>query len=172
MRSTTSYITAIFIAAALTAAPLAAQGHGKGPAAPKPAIHTQGHSPAAHGKGAKPTKPAKPTTPERKASTKSAAVQEHLANQPQLAAKLGTLLPGMTVSQAATDFQSLGHFVAAVHVSHNLDIPFLTLKSRVTGPNAVSLGQAIHDLKPDANAHNEVRRAEAEAREDMKTGKR
>ena len=151
-------------------------------AAPKGAQHTT--HPVIQGRGVKPNKPTKPTTPPAAAkkakpnpkapageSTKSMTVQEHLATQPQLAAKLGTLLPGMNVSDAAQGFQNLGQFVAAAHVSHNLDIPFLTLKSRMTGPQPISLGQAIQELKPGVKTKNEVRRAEAQARNDMKTDK-
>lgn len=122
---------------------------------PKPA--------AATGQGAKPhphsasQRPAKPVT-----------VQQHLAKQPQLSAKLATLLPGMNVSQAATGFKNLGAFVSAVHVSRNLGIPFLTLKSRLAGPNPQSLGQAIQALKPGVNVENEVQRARTQTRGDLK----
>jgi len=95
-------------------------------------------------------------------------VQQHLAKQPQLSAKLGTLLPGMNVSQAATGFKNLGAFVSAVHVSHNLGIPFLSLKSRLTGPNPQSLGQAIQALKPNAKVESEVQRARIQTRADLK----
>ncbi len=38
----------------------------------------------------------------------------------------------------------------------------------MTGPNHDSLGQAIHTLKPGANARTETRKAQDEANEDLK----
>jgi len=87
---------------------------------------------------------------------------------PQLAAKLQTLLPGANLETASTGFRNLGQFVAAAHVSHNLGIPFDQLKDRVTGANATSLGQAIHQLKPGANAEVEAKKASRSADADIK----
>ncbi len=87
----------------------------------------------------------------------------------KLATNLEKLLPsGMTAQQACSTFKSLGSCVAAVHVAHNLGIPFADLKPKVTGSNALSLGKAIHVLKPDADAKTEARKAEGEAREDLR----
>ena len=85
-----------------------------------------------------------------------------------LAAKLQTLLPGANLQNASTGFRNLGEFVAAAHVSHNLDIPFDQLKGRVTGANATSLGRAIHELKPAVNADAEVKKASRGAENDIK----
>jgi hypothetical protein len=57
--------------------------------------------------------------------------------------------------------------VAAVHVSHNLGIPFDQLKAKMLGPPSQSLGKAIQDLKPTANAKAETKKAESEARQDL-----
>jgi len=96
--------------------------------------------------------------------------QERLAINPQLSQRLQGMLPaGMTVDQAAAGFKNLGQFVAAVNVSKNLGIPFDQLKAQMTGPSAKSLGNAIHTLKPDADASGEVERAE-EAAHDMTDG--
>jgi hypothetical protein len=63
---------------------------------------------------------------------------------------LQSLLPaGTNVQTAAEGFKNQGQFVAGVHVSHNLNIPFDELKARVTGPKAESLGKAIEQLRPD-----------------------
>lgn len=84
-----------------------------------------------------------------------------------LQSRLGSLLPsGMNLTDAASGFKNLGQFIAAVHVSHNLDIPFSDLKSKMT--NGDSLGKAIHQLKPDANAKAESKKANKEAHEDIK----
>lgn len=84
-----------------------------------------------------------------------------------LQTRLGSLLPsGMTLTEAASGFRNLGQFIAAVHVSHNLDIPFSDLKSKMTSGD--SLGKAIHALKPDANAKAETKKANAETKDDLK----
>lgn len=94
---------------------------------------------------------------------------ELLTQNTKLAGKLKGLLPPNTDLQAASSgFKNLGEFVAAVHVSHNLDIPFSDLKGKLTGPHAESLGKAIHELKPDADANAEVKKAKHEADDDIK----
>jgi hypothetical protein len=81
--------------------------------------------------------------------------------------RLGSMLPsGMTLTDAASGFKNLGQFVAAVHVSHNLDIPFSDLKDKMTGGE--NLGKAIHALKPEADAKAEAKKANSEAKDDLK----
>jgi hypothetical protein len=93
---------------------------------------------------------------------------QKLATNPKLASKLQSLLPpGTDLQTAASGFKNLGQFVAAVHVSHNLGIPFDQLKAKMLAPSSQSLGQAIHDLKPTANAKAETKKAESEARQDL-----
>lgn len=122
------------------AAPAAAQGRGEG---------AQG-STAAHTPKVTPPPPAPISVP------------------PSLAAKIEPLLPtGTSVATASTGFKNLGQFIAAVHVSKNLDIPFDTLKAKVTGTSAVSLGQAIKTLKPTADSSAEVKKAQQEAKADQ-----
>lgn len=78
---------------------------------------------------------------------------------PKLVAKLKSMLPpGLSVEQAATGFQHQGQFVAAVQVSHNLDIPFTELKRKIVG-EGLGLGQAIHALRPGVDASRELARA-------------
>lgn len=74
----------------------------------------------------------------------------------------------MTIATAATGFKNQGQFMAALHVSHNLNIPFAQLKAEMTGADHDSLGQAIHDLKPTANAKAAVKTAEQQAKVDIK----
>lgn len=91
-----------------------------------------------------------------------------LARNTKLASKLQPLLPaGTNLQTAAGGFKNLGQFVAAVHVSKDLGIPFNQLKAKTTGPNAVSLGKAISELKPGANAKEEAKEANKEAKEDI-----
>jgi hypothetical protein len=133
------------------------RGRGGGSSTPKPPVQTPASSKP------RPAPPAKGTPPPRP-----------FAVQPALATKLTPLLPpGQTVETAALGFKNTGQFVAAVHVANNLNIPFDALKARMTGPEPLSLGQAITALKPGADASREVRRAEAQALEDIRaSGKR
>ena len=91
-----------------------------------------------------------------------------LAKNSKLSQRLQALLPSnMTVQDAAKGFKNLGQFVAAVHVSHNLGIPFDQLKSMMTASQHDNLGKAIHALKPDADAKSEAKKAKKEANEDI-----
>jgi hypothetical protein len=80
---------------------------------------------------------------------------------------------------AAGGFKNLGQFVAAVHVSNNLGIPFTQLKctelgttkaaalgltcpTSVTNANGMSLGGAIHNIKPTLSS-TDVRNATRQA---------
>jgi hypothetical protein len=86
--------------------------------------------------------------------------------KPNLAANLRPLLPGADINSAASGFRNLGQFVAAVHVSHNLDIPFTALKIEMVD-HQQSLGRAIQTLKPSVNANTEAHRAETQAKADI-----
>jgi hypothetical protein len=98
---------------------------------------------------------------------------DHLTKQPALTAKIQPLLPpGTDPTVAAAGFKNLGQFIAAVHVSHNLGIPFDTLKAKVTGPHAESLGNAIHELKPAVDPTAEVTKANAQAKADQQSTER
>jgi hypothetical protein len=76
---------------------------------------------------------------------------------PKLEARLLALLPaGTNIHEASQGFKNWGQFVAAVHVSNNLTIPFADLKTAMTGltpgttapPTTVmSLGQAIQSIQ-------------------------
>ena len=81
------------------------------------------------------------------------------------------MLPaGMNVEDAANGFKNFGQFVAAVHVSKNLNIPFDQLKGAMI-TNHMSLGDAIHALKPEVtkeDAKVEAKKAEDKAKEDSK----
>jgi len=70
-----------------------------------------------------------------------------------LAGQLQPLLPsGSTLPAAAAGFENQGQFISALHVAHNLNIPFEQLKSQITGTKAVSLGKAIQKLRPDVDS--------------------
>src|SRR5258708_37752836 len=98
----------------------------------------------------------------------SSSVSERLTDNTKLAGKLQSLLPaGTNLQTASQGFKNLGQFVAAVHVSHNLGIPFDQLKAKMMGPPKESLGKAISQLKPTANAKTETKKANSQATDDM-----
>ena len=93
-------------------------------------------------------------------------VTEQLTQNTRLSSKLAGLLPaGTNLPAAAAGFKNLGAFVAAVHVSHNLGIPFDQLKARIVPGK--SLGQAIHELHPKVDAKAEAKKAKKQAKEDV-----
>jgi hypothetical protein len=80
--------------------------------------------------------------------------------------RLGPLLPsGMSLTDAASGFKNLGQFIAALHVSHNIGIPFEDLKSEMMSGH--SLGKTIKELKPEADSKAEANKANKQAKEDM-----
>lgn len=102
-----------------------------------------------------------------KTTRKSLAPEAALAEHDKLSAKLaGLLAPGTDLQLAAAGFKNLGQFVAAVHVSYNLGIPFDQLKTEMVDSGA-SLGQAIHKLLPKVDAEAEEEEGEEQAGEDL-----
>jgi hypothetical protein len=96
------------------------------------------------------------------ASAQSAAPSGETAS-----ARLAALVPaGMSTREACDGFDIVKECAAALHAAQNLDIPFPQLKSKLTGGLPLSL--AIHDLKPDADAAAEARKAEAQANSDLR----
>jgi len=90
----------------------------------------------------------------------------------KLSSNLQKLLPaGTTPQQACSGFRNLGQCVAAIHVSHNLGIPFSDLKSKLTGSSSESLGKAIQDLRPKANSKTEAKKAQKETQDDLNESK-
>ena len=106
-------------------------------------------------------------------------IAQKLRGKP-LGDRIQQMLPkGMTLDTASAGFKNQGQFIAAVHVSQNLGIPFTQLKAAMLGTstttattttstNPMSLGQAIHRLRPTVNAGAEVERAETQAAADAR----
>ena len=142
-----------FVAYFIFSTPRFAQGRGQA-----------GGLPAAHGRG---IAHAANTRTETKAD-----IGQKITEHPKLAAKLQTLLPaGTNLDAAASGFKNMGQFVAAVHVSHNLNIPFDQLKGKMVADHK-SLGGAIHELIPGmtTNAANiEAQKAVTQAKEETKS---
>ncbi len=99
--------------------------------------------------------------------------EDRIERNPELRDRVRELLPpGTDARAAASGFKNQGQFIAALHVSKNLNIPFDQLKARMTGSDSMSLGKAIHDLRPDMpenQAKREAERAEKAAKETAKT---
>ena len=99
--------------------------------------------------------------------------ESRIESNPQLKSRVAALLPaGMDLKTAAMGFRNQGQFIAALHVSKNLNIPFDQLKAKLTGDHSESLGKAIHDLRPDfsemdAKAQADI--AEKQAKDTQKT---
>jgi hypothetical protein len=113
-----------------------------------------------------------PTAPApRPTSAPVNPIASKIASHPQLNAKITALLPAhSTLNQASAGFKNQGQFIAALHVSRNLGIPFKALKADMTTKH-MSLGQAIHDLKhtSTATATAQASKAEHEADIDSKS---
>jgi hypothetical protein len=150
-------------------------GQGRGHAGGPPAIGSRSvdHGPADHGPGNRPSEPNRGPRSESKndGTSRRNDVSTRISQNPALASRLQAMLPsGTNIETAANGFRNFGQFVAAVHVSRNLNIPFDQLKTRMVTDH-MSLGQAIHELKPDMTADaakTEAKKAEAEAKEDTK----
>jgi hypothetical protein len=109
-------------------------------------------------------------------------IAQKLQGKP-LGGRIEKMLPAsMTLNTASAGFRNQGQFIAAVHVSQNLGIPFADLRAAMLGlprpgttpaPNTtltpLSLGQAIKQLRPQANAPIEASHAETQARADLST---
>jgi hypothetical protein len=100
-------------------------------------------------------------------SSSGRSVNDLLAQNTKLASQIKDLT-GASAQQACAGFRNLGECVAAAHVSKNLGIGFDALRSKMTGSGAESLGKAIQDLKPEANASAEARKAQGQAKADIR----
>jgi hypothetical protein len=102
-----------------------------------------------------------------------AAIATRIESNPQLASNVQAMLPaGISVAAASTGFRNEGQFLATLHASQNLDIPFQQLKARMTGSDSMSLGAAIKASKPsisDSEAKEAVKKAEKQAKAKVST---
>ena len=124
---------------------------------------------ADHGKSADhDTTHAAKETKDSKDAHKDANFENRIEQNAALKAKVTGMLPaGTDLKTAASGFKNEGQFIAALHVSKNLNIPFADLKAKMTGTNPESLGAAIHTLKPnipESDAKKEAEKAEKEAK--------
>ena len=114
-------------------------------------------------------------------------IAQKIGAKPQLSSKVTKMLPpGMTLQTASAGFKNQGQFIAALHVSQNLNIPFKDLKAAMLGTTPspttpggspttgttsgpMSLGQAIKKLRPSADAGAEAAHAETQTSNDVGT---
>lgn len=90
-------------------------------------------------------------------------VQQAIYRNTVLADTVRVRLPqGTDLLAAAGGFRRLELFVATVHASNNLFVPFSELKRRIVN-DGMTLGQAIQDLRPKSRYWSEARRAEDDA---------
>jgi hypothetical protein len=152
------------------------RGQGRGPAGGPPAgigNRPADHGPADHGTVNRRSEPNRgpESTSKPEGNSGRNDVSTRLNQNPALASRLQALLPaGTNIDTAANGFRNFGQFVAAAHVSQNLNIPFDQLKTRMVTDHK-SLGQAIHELKPEVTtdaAKAEAKKAEDQAKEDTK----
>ena len=153
-----------------------AQGHGRPPGTPggTGASGPHGNS-ASAGQGHGSSNPM--------ASTDPGSVLQHNSN---LATKLETLTGATNLTDLEADakaFKNFGQFVAAAHVSKNLNLPggFVALMCDMTATGAtvggtastcsnttkMSLGKAIQTLDPQADAKSEAKKATQQAKQDV-----
>jgi len=80
--------------------------------------------------------------------------------------RLAAIVPaGMSTREACLGFDNVKECATALHAAHNLNLPFAVLKTKLT--DGQKLSAAIHDLKPEADAGAEARKAEAQAQRDL-----
>lgn len=95
--------------------------------------------------------------------------EQVLHDTPQLAQKLSPLLPAeLTPEQACTGYKTLDQCVSAIHLAWDLKISFTDLKAATTGKHSAGLEKAATALAPKADVHAAVKKAHAEASEDLK----
>jgi hypothetical protein len=119
--------------------------------------------------------------PSPTASEQLAANKEE---EKKLSLQMQAVLPPRTsLKDACAGFKSLDDCVAALRVSHNLNIKLNCLKWDMTGAKpagdvksceapardkAMDLSKAIHVLKPTVNSREQAKSAEKRAHEDIK----
>src|SRR6266851_10280762 len=106
--------------------------------------------------------------PTSHADMSHASPSDVLSHNSAIGGKIKTLT-GQDAQTACNGFKNLGQCVAVAHVAKNLDIPggFDALKAKMTGAGSVSLGKAIEQLSPTANAKSETKKAHQQAADDL-----
>ncbi|HYL00495.1 MAG TPA: hypothetical protein VEU78_04825 [Steroidobacteraceae bacterium] len=107
-------------------------------------------------------------SPPAPATDPPAAAETQAASPASGNTRLAALVPtGLTPEDACRGFKDMSECSAALHVAQNLNIPFADLKDRMT--SGQSLPTAIRALKPKADSRREAKRAEEQARQDLRS---
>lgn len=108
------------------------------------------------------------TTGGNSANISHGSPSDVLSHNTAIAGKIKSLT-GQDAQTACSGFKNIGQCVAAAHVAKNLEIPggFEGLKAKLTGSNSVSLGKAIKELSPNADAKAETKKANKQADDDL-----
>lgn len=138
-----TFLIGLVLAAPLAAAPDGGHGNARGGKA----------TGTAHAASARPANPAAPAAAARPIGARLAASLQ------------AQLPPGTSLAAAQAGFRNPGLFVATVRVSHQLGIPFDTLKSHLTA--GATLGQTIHALRPSVDAKGIARQELDRAAHDL-----
>ncbi|HYR90448.1 MAG TPA: hypothetical protein VE422_40630 [Terriglobia bacterium] len=177
MKKLITFIFALSLVAYLSGMTTYAQGkgHGQGAAVGQnrgQAGKVRSDDRSEHGKSEKTNKD-KDESREAKLAKQDEKFEERIERNPAFRSKVESLLPaGMNLRTAANGFKNQGQFIAALHVSRNLNIPFDQLKTQMTGSNPKSLGEAIHQLRPnmtEKQASDAATRAQKQAKATEKT---
>jgi hypothetical protein len=130
----------------------------------EPTVSPSSSAPSASAPAPEESSSAPAVGPDARSGTSSAAAAAPAADPDIHLAAITP--PGMSTEEACTGFKSLIECATAMHAAQNLGIPYGDLKSKLTAGR--QLTAAIHDLKPAADAPAEARRAEDQARSDVR----
>jgi hypothetical protein len=118
-----------------------------------------------------------PAATDRKPVTKPAEMRaaNAMERNQYLSSIVKPLVPPRTnITNAATGFKNQKDFIAALHASRNLGIPFSEIKSRMTAEHRMSLSESLRDIRPEMTknlAKAEAHKAEQQAKDDEKLAK-
>ena len=166
LRNLSAGLTFLSLAAApvFAAGPKTTNGPKGGPKAPSSI--TTSPAPKTHGNPHN-TPATTSTSPTTMATTTLNPIAQKIESKPNLSSKIQTMLPsGMTLNQASEGFKNQGQFIAALHVSQNLNIPFAQLRKQMVVDHK-SLGQAIQTLHGSTDAERAASKAQRQANADM-----
>ena len=172
MKRGISLLVAVAVYVFLGIMPAAAQ-HGRPSSGPGSGAGAQRPTPRPTGQPSNPGRPdtaGKPATAGKgiPATAKGKDMNDLLQQNTKLSSKLQTLT-GMPAQDACSGFKNLGACVSAAHVSKNLGLDFATLRGKVTGTGAVSLGKAVKQLNPNVDAKAEVKKANKQTKDDLES---
>lgn len=101
----------------------------------------------------------------------AASMEKRLAENPSLASRIQFLLPpGTSLQAAASGFNDETQFVAALHVSQNLHLPFNELKADLRRSKYNSLTHVLQNLRPELRSRgidSQIKKAERQAKADL-----